>query len=82
MLAGYVSTDYLLCRTDSQAAASMGNVTNSAVAQGNFAKVLNGIKELCKLEADLYRIFEMLDGKRQNKLLNLAYEIRRIYGAS
>ena len=59
-----------------------GNQINGNVTGGNFIQSVNkgtvsfnGLSETSKEEADLVRIFDMLDGKRRNKLLNLAYTL-------
>jgi transcriptional regulator with XRE-family HTH domain len=74
-----VSPAYLIGESNEMNAAS--NISNSAVVQGNHATTLivkNGgihARELSDRAVELLRIFELLDVKRQTRLLTMAFEL-------
>jgi len=70
-----VSVDYLIGRTENILAS---NITNSAVAQGNNSKAINGNeaeKAHTAEEMKLLEIFNMLDAKKRHKLMGVAFEL-------
>lgn len=73
-----VSTDYLLYGKQT-APNSIGNVTSSAIAQGNngsHVSISNGQQNnLQELELELLRISKILGMKNKMKLIQFAYEL-------
>lgn len=70
-----ISVDYLLGRTGTYTAS---HISNSAVAQGNNSKAINGKGDTSMEEAELFRIYSMLNPKQRHKLMGLAFELEEI----
>lgn len=72
-----VTTDYLLGNAPEQTNNANGNRgTIGVVGNANAPVTVNGHERaLTTLESDLLRIFNSVDGKKQMKLMNFAYEL-------
>jgi transcriptional regulator with XRE-family HTH domain len=70
-----VSTDYILKGVSSTEEYNASHINNSAVAQGDNAKAINGTPTQSDEVNELLRIFSSLDVRKRHELLSFAFTL-------